>query len=406
MGSEKYFRPIGSEKVPYTGHFDGSGNTISNLVVSMPALKGVGLIGTIAGPSVIENLTLDKTCSITGDGYCGLVGFSAQINGNVVLRNLGNEGSVKCLSSANAGGILGCSMGSNVQFTLENCYCTGAVDGPTENAQLCGWIGKDGVVKNCWSTSPVTNARAADNAFVARNSVTITNSYSTQAGGEGGIKLSEEQVKNGELAYLLNQGDIQNPVWRQSLGYDDNPIFDTAHGIVNKIDAAGYATQYIADSNVMIPEGVTAYTGFIDTPWIALRPITSIIPAGTAVVLEGNAGYYSFIPVTVGSTVKNNDLKGTAEPLAATGSQYVLAEKDGVIGFYKAEGTIPAGKAYVKYAGAAGVKGFALEGATGIDLTPALSQGEGASAIFDLSGRRVEKAEKGIFIVNGKKVIK
>ena len=252
----------------------------------------------------------------------------------------------------------------------------------------------------------MTNARAADNAFVASNSVTITNSYSTQAGGEGCIKLSEEQVKNGELAYLLNQGDIQNPVWRQSIGYDSKPTFDTTHGIVNKIDAAGYATQYIADSNVMIPEGVTAYTGFIDTPWIALRPLTSIIPAGEAVVLQGAQGYYSFIPVTVEGTVEKNELKGTIAPLATTGSEYVLAQKDGVIGFYKAEGTIPAGKAYIEYAGAAGVKGFALEGATGIELTPALSQGEGEPAIFDLSGRRVEKATKGIFIVNGKKVLK
>ena len=236
--------------------------------------------------------------------------------------------------------------------------------------------------------------------FYRNDATVVVNSYNVDGGQAPSI--TQGQIKFGDLTYLLNQGDIQNPVWRQSIGYDSKPTFDTTHGIVNKIDAAGYATQYIAESNVMIPEGVTAYTGFIDTPWIALRPLTSIIPAGEAVVLQGAQGYYSFIPVTVEGTVEKNELKGTIAPLATTGSEYVLAQKDGVIGFYKAEGTIPAGKAYIEYVGAAGVKGFALEG-TGINKVEATTDSE---TIFDLSGRRVEKAEKGIFIVNGKKVLK
>ena len=42
------------------------------------------------------------------------------------------------------------------------------------------------------------------------------------------------------------------------------------------------------------------------------------------------------------------------------------------------------------------------EDATGIDQL--ISNGE--VVIYDLSGRRVEKMEKGIYIVNGKKVVK
>ena len=46
------------------------------------------------------------------------------------------------------------------------------------------------------------------------------------------------------------------------------------------------------------------------------------------------------------------------------------------------------------------------EDADGIDLTPVLSQGEGETNVYDLSGRRIEKekATKGIYIINGKKV--
>ena len=90
----------------------------------------------------------------------------------------------------------------------------------------------------------------------------------------------------------------------------------------------------------------------------------------------------------------------------ADGTMYILAKVDDKVGFYKAEGTIPAGKAYLQV-NAAGVKGFAFsfDGETGIEsLTPALSEGE--ESIYDLSGRRVEKATKGIYIVNGKKIVK
>ena len=45
------------------------------------------------------------------------------------------------------------------------------------------------------------------------------------------------------------------------------------------------------------------------------------------------------------------------------------------------------------------------EDATGIDLTPAFSLGEGETSVYDLSGRRVEKATKGLYIVNGKKMM-
>ena len=43
--------------------------------------------------------------------------------------------------------------------------------------------------------------------------------------------------------------------------------------------------------------------------------------------------------------------------------------------------------------------------ATGIEFTPALTHREGAPAIYDLSGRRVTTPTKGIYIINGKKVL-
>ena len=60
-GENDHFRSIGTEANPYTGHFDGQHHVISNLNINEPGVKGVGLIGGIAGPAVIENTTFDNS---------------------------------------------------------------------------------------------------------------------------------------------------------------------------------------------------------------------------------------------------------------------------------------------------------------------------------------------------------
>ena len=83
---------------------------------------------------------------------------------------------------------------------------------------------------------------------------------------------------------------------------------------------------------------------------------------------------------------------------------YVLAQVDGVVGFYKATGTIAAGKAY--YQSASGVKAFYFSGddTTGIvSLTDEKAEG---TSIYNLAGQRLQKMQRGINIINGKKVLK
>ena len=173
------------------------------------------------------------------------------------------------------------------------------------------------------------------------------------------------------------------------------------------IGAPEYASLFIPEKDLRIPEGVQAFTGKVNGSSLILTELTGWIPAGTAAILKASAGKYQFKVTKCSPAVGENDLKGTAEAIAADGTQYVLAEKNGVVGFYKAEGTIPAGKAYIEYTGAAGVKGFVLDDATGIEeIHNAQCIMHNNNAIFDLSGRRVEKATKGIYLINGKKLMK
>ena len=210
--------------------------------------------------------------------------------------------------------------------------------------------------------------------------------------------VTSEDLKSGKVAVALGKE------YRQNIGEDDFPVLDKTHGIVLEITSVGYATLY-SDESLSIPTGVEAFTGTINGDMLVLNPWSNVITRGLAVVLKAAPGYYSFIPTEVGVGLPMNDLVGKDYDVEADGSQYVLAQKDGKVGFYKAEGTIPAGKAFL-VSTAAGVKGFALsfDGETGIaEIAEKTVEND---AIYDLSGRRVEKATKGIYIINGKKVLK
>lgn len=103
-----------------------------------------------------------------------------------------------------------------------------------------------------------------------------------------------------------------------------------------------------------------------------------------------------------------NELKAATNHFEADGSQYVLAAKDGVVGFYQAAAGsfVNRGKGYLEMATPT-VKVYYLTTGdeTGIAETMTDEVLKADGAIYDLSGRRVEKLQKGIYIVNGKKVV-
>ena len=180
---------------------------------------------------------------------------------------------------------------------------------------------------------------------------------------------------------------------------------------------------------------VTAYTGKINGEWLTLSEVEGTIPALTAVILKGAPGTYAyevggevgpdgeyleiFDETTVtgdkalvkewAAPLEDNDLKGTLEPIDAAG-KYILAKPEGEeIGFYKAEsGTIAAGKAYLEVPEGTEIKGFCFkfgdDGATGIEKTLSDSPLKGEN-IYNLAGQRISKMQKGINIVNGKKIL-
>ena len=175
------------------------------------------------------------------------------------------------------------------------------------------------------------------------------------------------------------------------------------------VSAAGYATL-VAAHDLEIPSGVEVYAVEIRGEWAHLEPVTAGVPAGEAVVVKAEAGEYVFNNATdaVSELTVTNDLVAATAPVTVDGSQYILAKPtDQKIGFYKATGTIAAGKAYLQIASEAPVKGFTFkfdDDATAIDeiVNGKLSNGK----CYNLAGQRVSKMQRGINIVNGKKILK
>ena len=89
---------------------------------------------------------------------------------------------------------------------------------------------------------------------------------------------------------------------------------------------------------------------------------------------------------------------------------YILNVVNGGAGFYKAGSftTLGAHKAYIPAAVGGSVKGFTIsldDDATAIEMVNGQSSMVNGS-IYNLAGQRLSKIQKGINIVNGKKILK
>ena len=222
------FIPIGTSDNMYHGTFDGQGHIISGLVVNI-AQNDLGLFGTVGGGTTIKNLILDKTCSLTGSGYVGLVGCFRDGSGELHLENLGNEGAVTA-SGPNAGGVIGCNYNNNNNMYLLNCYSTGPISGGNESAQITGWLGSDqGHMENCWSISEVNGLDGTNYMKRGSSNNEMKNCYSTL--GQGTL-VAAEQVRSGALTWKLNGEKFVDVTWYQTIGEDEHPTLAAGHGLV------------------------------------------------------------------------------------------------------------------------------------------------------------------------------
>lgn len=176
-----------------------------------------------------------------------------------------------------------------------------------------------------------------------------------------------------------------------------------------------YYATFSCDRDVEFLEA-EVFTVDVENGTISLNEIASKqVPANTGVLLRSAKESDVFTYIESAPAIEGtNLLRPACEKMTEGFKYYKLAydnykEKTG-LGFYwgAAEGgafTVKPGLAYlaVPQAQAANVKGFSFDGTqTGINGVEATTA---RGAIYNLNGQRVEKAQRGIYIQNGKKFI-
>jgi hypothetical protein len=168
------------------------------------------------------------------------------------------------------------------------------------------------------------------------------------------------------------------------------------------VDDAGYATFGSVSKNAK-PNGVKAYAAKVNGTKVELTEVTNV-PAGKGVVIEASAGSYA-PTFDVDADDIESELLVSNGTVVGDGTIYVLANKNSVPGFYKLanDQKVPAGKAYLKVTSQSAPEFLPFEGnTTGIESVKSV---ESKGQFFNLAGQRVAQPAKGLYIVNGKKVI-
>lgn len=256
------------------------------------------------------------------------------------------------------------------------------------------------------------------------------NTYVTET-FEQGNKMFAEGVSGTNCKFIIKNSDNQN-MRTESTGQVNYWSGETSESwyIIHAtelditVSEAGWATTCLP-FDVVLPEELTAYA-LTDVSGVNGEETGSVsliskagIKAYEGALLKGSAGTYTLsIEETTsnwegnllsGTTVAKNmsDVEGDVYLLTSAGagsaqlSKLVLADED------DAKKTLPANKAYLNIAPSATryfVFNFGDDTETAIEGIEAENTAD--AVVYDLAGRRVQKAQKGLYIVNGKKVIK
>jgi len=224
---------------------------------------------------------------------------------------------------------------------------------------------------------------------------------------------------NGQLYIIINIATNADPGQGQAgdhLYVDDiELLYETEYDEVPVVMTEAQYATFCAPFEVNVPYGMTAYTvqGVNEDASLDMTEVQAVIPANTPVILSGDgAKTLTAYGVSAPATAEAGLLTGVYEDTAAPVGSYVLQNIDQVVGMYKvAEGqqpTVKANRAYLTVPGSE-VKAFFFnaEDATSINEELRIKNEElNEGAIYNLAGQRVARMQKGINIINGKKILK
>ena len=243
--------------------------------------------------------------------------------------------------------------------------------------------------------------------------------------GEHGIVANKINRRWQKVTSNYITSDYRLAFW--TTGSDNGSTFTVSQADLPDItlnlfegDGKTYASFYIDYPVVVNSDNVKVYTGTVDGNTLNMtKADDKIIPAGVGVVLIGDDGGATTAALSIANSEgalanANGSIEGTTVDWDITGLQdtYLVLglsnDEPHSVGFFRPADTIteiPAYRAYIRHLASNPVRGFNFnfDGTTTAIDNATLST-EKAQGIYDLSGRRVSKAGKGIYIMGGKKI--
>lgn len=185
-------------------------------------------------------------------------------------------------------------------------------------------------------------------------------------------------------------------------------------------------STFYAPYATVLPEGYTAHKATtVNTGTVHLESIGTEIPANTGVFVTGSANEKVVLSLSTNNpaSLSDNLLDGSAVDTYVAGPAYVLADGENGVGLYKAELNMNeagvkvgvetgtrfknnAGKAYLPVEDGAEARFLVFDFGTETAIESVEAETATDAVVYDLAGRRVKAAQKGLYIVNGKVVIK
>ena len=237
----------------YSGTFDGQNHTLT--------LNWNANTNDIAPFRRVKNATIKNLRTE------GTIKSSSYFLGGLIDEATGGSNTVaNCVSAVNitssyasdrcgAGGLIS-YIYTNTQVTITDCLVKGSINGTG-----AGRTGMGGFVCYQYGTCTLntclyagTNNGSNEYSYTFAPNATLNNCYYLNACGseyKQGTKVTEEQLRSGEVAYKLQNGR-NNTVWGQMLGTNDEPLL-TADGAKrvrkveftynNRVKATRYATH-------------------------------------------------------------------------------------------------------------------------------------------------------------------
>ncbi|MCF0184488.1 MAG: hypothetical protein HUK01_09170, partial [Bacteroidaceae bacterium] len=271
------------------GHTVSGVNVTTTKAGNKGYLYAGGLFGIINAPTdttaEVKNLTIKGSVDITpGQQVYYIGGVIGIAYGTVKMSHITSHVNLTirdCVVDAHCGGIVASGewFGGQEEYHQSTLYLSHCANYGTLNVsckETCGGIIgfiNNGAITDCLNAGDITNCLSADNTTTAgilgyvksttckmshclnvgavKNTQTDGKTYSVYYADNGAIgsvdrlyyktgtatstsanttAVTEEQLKSGEVCWLLNGGTAEGDIaWRQNLGSDAHPVLDTEH---------------------------------------------------------------------------------------------------------------------------------------------------------------------------------